>query len=241
MNQVIPPPARVAQRARIVDAARELFGGAGFERVTMAQVADRAGVARATVFNYFPSKHALVDAITSEVLAYWMGMLERALANTTAPVPTLARALFDHMGEGIERYHGFYQGVFREIVKMRVGLEPGGDAAAIRERAQTLLATLLARGQARGEITRDADPDDLAAAFDAVANGTIHHWLYDGADGSLRARMNRAAEIFLGPVAQGPPSNSLAPDLVPLADGAPRRIDRALPRVRTSRRRRTTP
>ena len=42
---------------------------------------------------------------------------------------------------------------------------------------------------------------DLAVAIDSLANGTINHWLYEDTSGSLRERMRRAAEIFLGSVA----------------------------------------
>ena len=52
---------RSEQRDRILEAARGLFADRGPEAVTVAEVADAAGVARATVFNHFGSKHALLD------------------------------------------------------------------------------------------------------------------------------------------------------------------------------------
>ncbi|HEX2415244.1 MAG TPA: TetR/AcrR family transcriptional regulator, partial [Thermoleophilaceae bacterium] len=122
------------QRARIVDAARRLFASHGVDEVTMAEVATEAGVARATVFNYFGSKHALVEAITEDVIAYYQAMLQNALADTTTPVPALVRALFEHMGAGIEQFHEFYREVFREIMKIQVGLEEGSVAARAAER-----------------------------------------------------------------------------------------------------------
>jgi AcrR family transcriptional regulator len=81
----------------------------------MGEVAELAGVVRATVFNHFGSKGALVEAITEGVLDAWAGILENALADETTSTPTLVRALFEHMGFGIEQFHGFYRGVFREI------------------------------------------------------------------------------------------------------------------------------
>jgi AcrR family transcriptional regulator len=204
---------RGAQRSRIVDAALALFGSRGFDAVTMADVAEQAGVARATVFNHFGSKHALVEAIVEGVLDYWAGMLERALADERTSTPTLVRALFDHMGFGIEQFHGFYRGVFREIVKIQVGLEEGGEAARARSRALERLERLLARGQERGELARGIEPADLACAFDSLANGTITHWLYDDTSGSLRERMGRSAEVFLGRVAAAGGRPEPLPDL----------------------------
>lgn len=202
---------RTRQHERILDSARWLFAERGFEQVSMAEVASLAGVARATAFNYFPSKHDLVDAITAEVLAYLRGMLACALADTKSSTPNLVRALFDHMGWGIQNFHGFYRGAFREIVKIRVGLQEGGAAQAESEEAFTLLETLLERGQQRGELSRDQDARSLALAFDSLSNGTILQWLYDESDDSLQQRMQRAAEILLGAVSLEAPGASQGP------------------------------
>jgi hypothetical protein len=68
----------------------------------------------------------------------------------------------------------------------------------------------------RGDLVAGHRPEDLAAAFDSLVNGTITHWLYEDASESLAARMRRAAEIFLGAVEAAPPDASHPlPDLTP--------------------------
>ena len=47
-------------RQAISDIATQLFADRGFDEVTIAQVADAAGVAKMTVTNYFPRKEDLV-------------------------------------------------------------------------------------------------------------------------------------------------------------------------------------
>ncbi|SOC49322.1 transcriptional regulator, TetR family [Blastococcus aggregatus] len=47
-------------RARIVDAAAELFAERGFDSVSVVEIAKRAGVVEKTVFNHFPMKEGLV-------------------------------------------------------------------------------------------------------------------------------------------------------------------------------------
>jgi len=209
------------QRERILDAARALFASRGFDGVTMSDVAEASGVVRATVFNHFGSKGALVEAITEGVLEVWGGMLERALADEQTSTPTLVRALFDQMGAGIEEFHGFYRGVFREIMKIQVGLDEGGLAARANERALERLARLLARGQARGELSPAFQTADLVSAFMSLANGTITNWLYDAASGSLRERMRSAAEILLHPVAEGALGDEPLPNLFGEIDWVP--------------------
>jgi hypothetical protein len=157
-------------------------------------------------------------------------MLERALANDSSSTAAIVRALFDHMGAGIEGFYGFFRGIFREIVKIQVGLEEGGAADVMRRRSFERLTALLARGQERGELTRELDAADLARSFDALSNGTINHWLYDGTTGSLREWMNHAAQVFLGPVALAPARDEPVPDLTPLMIGAPSEVERVLAR-----------
>jgi AcrR family transcriptional regulator len=51
---------RQETRARIVDAAAELFAERGFDEVSVMEIARRAGVVEKTVFNHFPVKEGLV-------------------------------------------------------------------------------------------------------------------------------------------------------------------------------------
>jgi AcrR family transcriptional regulator len=51
---------RQETRARIVDAAADLFAERGFDDVSVLEIARRAGVVEKTVFNHFPMKEGLV-------------------------------------------------------------------------------------------------------------------------------------------------------------------------------------
>ena len=56
--------ARVARtRQRIMDAVRELLADGRFQEATVAEVAERAGVSRATLYQHFGTRLGLVDAI----------------------------------------------------------------------------------------------------------------------------------------------------------------------------------
>jgi TetR/AcrR family transcriptional regulator of autoinduction and epiphytic fitness len=59
---------RVAQekRALIVTAATALFLELGYDRTSLARIAEDSGVSRATLFKQFPTKAALFDAIVTE-------------------------------------------------------------------------------------------------------------------------------------------------------------------------------
>ncbi|MFY1700549.1 TetR/AcrR family transcriptional regulator [Micromonospora sp. WMMA1923] len=69
MSRVVPTyHQRVAheKRALIVTAETALFLELGYDRTSLARIAERSGVSRATLFKQFPSKAALFDAIVAE-------------------------------------------------------------------------------------------------------------------------------------------------------------------------------
>ena len=59
---------RIAQekRALILSAATALFLELGYDRTSLARIAERSGVSRATLFKQFPTKAALFDAMVTE-------------------------------------------------------------------------------------------------------------------------------------------------------------------------------
>ncbi|WP_037355614.1 TetR/AcrR family transcriptional regulator [Amycolatopsis orientalis] len=69
MSKAVPTyHQRVAQekRALIVKAATALFLELGYDRTSLARIAECSGVSRATLFKQFPSKADLFDAIVTE-------------------------------------------------------------------------------------------------------------------------------------------------------------------------------
>src|SRR3954453_18348589 len=62
-----------ATREQIARVAMKLFARRGFDQVTVAEVADAAGVSEKTVFNYFPAKE---DLVFPDGEARWAALLQ---------------------------------------------------------------------------------------------------------------------------------------------------------------------
>jgi AcrR family transcriptional regulator len=86
-------PARAAQalrtRAEVVVAAHDLFVSQGWVATTMAGVAERAGVARQTVYLMFESKQALLDVC-----------IDQRLRGNEADAPVRTQPGYQAMGTG---------------------------------------------------------------------------------------------------------------------------------------------
>ena len=60
---------KAATRQRILEAARQLFATGGFDTSTTRDIADAAGIAAGTLFNYFPTKEAVLASLAAEAIA----------------------------------------------------------------------------------------------------------------------------------------------------------------------------
>lgn len=69
-------------RARILDAAMDLFRRRGFEETTMREIATEAGVATGAAYYYFDSKDAIVLAFYDQAQKEMQPLLEEALAGS---------------------------------------------------------------------------------------------------------------------------------------------------------------
>jgi len=59
---------KATTRRRILDAARRLLASEGFDATTTRDIADAAGIASGTLFNYFATKEAVLAALALELL-----------------------------------------------------------------------------------------------------------------------------------------------------------------------------
>ena len=95
-------PATVGLREKILDSASLVFARHEFHEVLMDDVARDCGVAKGTLYRYFPSKRALYLGVMFESMDRLHDTLREAVGGPGEPVAKLARlvyALLDHFWE----------------------------------------------------------------------------------------------------------------------------------------------
>jgi AcrR family transcriptional regulator len=70
---------RSRQRAAILEAARDLLLEGGFEALTFAALAARTGLARPSLYGYFPSRDEVAVAVCEQVLPRWLAGVQAAM------------------------------------------------------------------------------------------------------------------------------------------------------------------
>ncbi|MEO7987199.1 MAG: TetR/AcrR family transcriptional regulator [Gemmatimonadales bacterium] len=87
------------RRGEILDGAVLAFGKSGYERTTLAHVAEHAGVCAGTVSHYFGSKARLFEEMIAERLAPFVEAEEASLAHHQGPVRDLLHQFLRRLWE----------------------------------------------------------------------------------------------------------------------------------------------
>jgi AcrR family transcriptional regulator len=80
-------------RDRLRTAAAERFGRRGYDGTSMADLAERIGVTKATLYSHYSSKEALLLDLFEEAIADWMASAEPALGGDGSFLERLRRHL----------------------------------------------------------------------------------------------------------------------------------------------------
>jgi AcrR family transcriptional regulator len=86
------PGAKEARGQQILAAAAELLEGWSYSDITMDRIAERAGVAKGTLYLYFPTKEALFLSLFENQLGAWYAELEALADDGGGPVDPTAAA-----------------------------------------------------------------------------------------------------------------------------------------------------
>ncbi|KND25862.1 TetR/AcrR family transcriptional regulator [Streptomyces acidiscabies] len=147
-----------------LQSALDLFWRRGYEATSMADLVEHLGIARASIYATFGSKHDLYLKALDRYSDLNLSFLVRELS---APGPALpgVRAVVRRFAAEATGTPGRRRGCF--IVNTAAELAPHDPAAARLveagwEQLETLLHSALVRAQAQGELTRDRDPRALA-------------------------------------------------------------------------------
>jgi AcrR family transcriptional regulator len=150
---------KAARRSAILETARAMFEESRFESIKMSDVAERSGLAKGTVFLYFPTKEALFLDLVEEDMGEWIAALveeleaggrwsaarvARAFARTLLEREAFTRLLplIDNVLEtnvAVERIADFKRTLLQRMARVALLLEKRLDALAPGDGAPLLI------------------------------------------------------------------------------------------------------
>ncbi len=88
----------------ILNAAKELIGERGNDAVSMREIAKECGIAPSSIYQYFPDKNALLEAIMAEYYEIFSGILESGF-NGVSDMPSYSKAV----EKGLDRFYRVFK------------------------------------------------------------------------------------------------------------------------------------
>ena len=155
-------------RQRIRRAAEDLFVAQGYEETAMDQIAERADVSRATLFNYFSAKEGLLQAIALNEIDQLESRLSSDLA-ALEPLPRLTRI----MQMLIQDTRPHLRLTRRVLVE---ALAHPGHFSAPLLRLESLLEMVVLEGQRGGALRPDLAANQIARLVVGAYLASVLRW-----------------------------------------------------------------
>ena len=188
MNRLKP---REELRQAIYEAAIALFRDRSYAAATVDEIVAKAGVAKGTFFNFFPTKLHVIKAYYAQI-DIDIARRRRATLDPNDPLTSLAR-----YGRDVEKIIRREGALMLELIELSLSSTPvrdvdedSGDIDAEE------FADFLSRARDAGRVRPDAD---LHLAADALINlwsGAVRAWRRDPAKAKLGTLFAARAELL---------------------------------------------
>ena len=162
-------------RQKILDQALELFAARGYDAVSVGEIAEAVGIKAPSLYNHFPSKQAIFDALVASTAARYeadTGKIDIHVQNAPQDIPAFSQITSDALFEKVRQIfeyslHDKTIASFRRMMTIEQFRSPELAALYTRRYVQRLMdyhAGIFRALIAQGEIC-EQDPDALALMY----------------------------------------------------------------------------
>jgi AcrR family transcriptional regulator len=169
--------------AEILAAARSEFALRGFANATLDSIADRVGIAKGTIYLYFPSKTDLFLALLRQGVLELHQDVRRemdAAADTRGKLRAFLRARLSYCG----RNRDFFRIYYTEFVSLRTRIT--GEKAEFHdlyEQQAQVLESVLCQGIRQGELRELNVPKAARLVYEVIRAAVAQHVLEQTGEG----------------------------------------------------------
>mgnify|MGYP001568231961 FL=1 len=172
--QARPNARSIANREKIYQAAMDLFRDRVLDAVTMQDIADQAGMSRASVFNHFHNKIALLGEFFER---FTVEALEMAGASSATGFRGRLVSLFGPLGTIAHRN----KPIIAQIASLAMGHGPLAELESeLDNDLVRYFLDVIADAKQANEIRHDLDDNFLAHMLLGLLTVTAHDWVNSG-------------------------------------------------------------
>ncbi|MFI5957510.1 TetR/AcrR family transcriptional regulator [Cryptosporangium sp. NPDC051539] len=187
-----PPAGEKDVRARIIDAALDLFHEQGYDATGVQEIVERAGVTKGALYHYFRSKENLLLSIREEFISDLLRRGHEILDENESAAEALRLIVRDLILLVKTRRSHMTVGFF----ETRLDLERFPKAQAQRNEWESVLVEIIDRGVRSGEFRRDVRPVRAAAVIGTLA-WAAYNWFPGDVDEDPDAVAADLSELVL--------------------------------------------
>lgn len=187
---------RDQRREEIIRAALDISAEQGSRDATTQAIAERVGIAQATVFRHFRSKDEVFASALEWIGDSLFGALRGAFTGSGTPSERLRQVIREHL-----KFIGEHKGVPRLLLSDRLHLESPHlkrIVLGIMGRYTAEVRLVIQEGVDQGEFREDVRADQVAAMVMALIQGIVVRWSLSDFSFSLEAMADEVWE-FLEP------------------------------------------
>ena len=183
------------RKEEIVLAAFDIVGKKGVRGLTIAAIAEAAGMSEANIYRHFGGKDEIFSALAEYIGSAVMGKAAVIAAGSRKPLEKLETIYFLHISV-ISEHPGIPRFVFSEDIHLHNRTLAGTLAVRIGSYVETL-SGLIAAGISEGELKRELAPMETALTLLGMIQFTALRWTIGGASFDLGDEAHKLWRNFL--------------------------------------------
>jgi TetR/AcrR family transcriptional regulator, cholesterol catabolism regulator len=164
------------RRREMVKAAASVFQAKGLSRASVDEIAQAAGIDRASLYYYFGSKKELFEAVVLDALVGNIEMAEKISASSLPPQEKLVELIRNLMASYAEHYPDLYVYVQEDPAQLSRSSGRGDiDILELQRRFDHALVDIIQQGIDAGVFRSDLPPRIAAYGIIGMVNWS-HRW-----------------------------------------------------------------
>jgi AcrR family transcriptional regulator len=132
----------------IIDAARSVFGTKTYDQVSMNEIAKAAGIAKSSIYTYFPNQEALFVETAFRDTEQFIAVLKKRIQD--APTPSLKTFMDDYLDYNIE-HEAHWRMITHFALHGNIGKDSAEKLNRISRQVMDLLEMVLERIDYKGD------------------------------------------------------------------------------------------
>ena len=187
---------REVRTSAILEAARSVFEERGYDKATVAEIAEIVGVVEGTVFSYFSSKRMLVLKVMEQFYEEITSLIEEGLQGVNGTRNQLHYVIWNHLN--IVQKNAALAGV---ILRESRGLDEqlSDEVHSLNKRYTQSISSIVTSGIEAGDIKAGTSPSLVRNSI----FGTIEHYLWEILGAQVEVNIEEVANNLTGLIFNG--------------------------------------